>query len=119
MDSQIQTALNTPRRIRSGELRYKGIRQRNGKWVSEIRIGGTLEKVWLGSFNTDKEAALAFDAGKHHCSLKRGKGFNFSESPRLLGAPQNLSHLSSVERRAVIQKLAEDHARAYGSADIR
>ena len=120
MCSQVETAPTTSRRIKSGEVtKYKGIRPRNGKWVSEIRIGGTLEKVWLGSYNTEKEAALAFDAGKHHCSLKKAKGFNFADSPRLLGAPQSFSHLSAPERRTMIQRLAEDHARAYGSADIR
>jgi hypothetical protein len=98
---------------------YRGIRQRGGKWVSEIRIGGTQEKVWLGSYNTEKEAALAFDAGHHHCCLKRAKGFNFADSPRLLGVPQSFAHLSSTERRAKVKELAEDHARAYGSADIR
>lgn len=114
-----QSAVSTPRRVGQG-TRYKGIRQRNGKWVSEIRIGGTPEKVWLGSFNTAKEAALAFDAGKHHCGTRRSSTFNFADSPRLLGNPESLSHLSSVERRTRIQRLAEDHARAYGGrADIR
>lgn len=113
-----QTAVSTPRRI-GPSPRYKGIRQRNGKWVSEIRIGGTLEKVWLGSYNTEKEAALAFDAGKHHCSARKSRNFNFADSPRLLGAPENLMHLSSVERRTRIKRLAEDHARTYGNAHIR
>jgi hypothetical protein len=85
--------------------------------LSEIRISGTPEKVWLGSYNTEKEAALAYDAGLYH--LKRTKVFNFSDSPRLLGVRQSFAHLSSTERRAKVKELAVAHAHAYGSADIR
>nr|AMT92118.1 dehydration-responsive element-binding protein 5-10 [Syntrichia caninervis] len=110
-----------PRRRRAVVVtRYKGIRPRNGKWVSEIRIGGTKEKVWLGSYNTEKEAALAFDAGKHHCSLlRRTRGFNFNDSPRFLGPPQRFEHLTSEKRKENIKRLAEEHALTYASADIR
>lgn len=95
---------------------YKGVRKRNGKWVSEIRVGQTNEKVWLGSYDTEKEAALAFDAGKYYCSAKRCRSFNFPDSPRLLGPQINLRDLSPKERKKTIQRLAEDHAKASATA---
>lgn len=95
---------------------YKGVRRRNGKWVSEIRIGQTNEKVWLGSYDTEKEAALAFDAGKYHCSAKRCRSFNFPDSPKYLGPLVNVRSLSKSDRRKAIQKLAEDHVKTCSSA---
>ncbi|ERM99659.1 hypothetical protein AMTRI_Chr11g158160 [Amborella trichopoda] len=42
--------------------RYKGIRQRQwGKWVSEVRIPKTGERLWLGTYNNAEAAATAHD----------------------------------------------------------
>ncbi|PHU29602.1 hypothetical protein BC332_01695 [Capsicum chinense] len=42
--------------------RYKGVSQRKpGKWVAEVRVLGTKDPIWIGTFNTTEVAVYPYD----------------------------------------------------------
>lgn len=46
--------------------KYIGVRRRKwGKWVSEIRVPGTQDRLWLGSYSTPEAAAVAHDVASY------------------------------------------------------
>lgn len=72
--------------------RYKGVRKRKwGKWVSEIRLPNSRERIWLGSYDSAEKAARAFDAALF-CLRGRDAKFNFPSCPPDIPGAQNLTH---------------------------
>ncbi|XP_022734341.1 ethylene-responsive transcription factor ERF020-like [Durio zibethinus] len=87
---------------RNPQRKYKGVRRRRwGKWVSEIRVPGTQERLWLGSYSTPEGAAIAHDIA-FYC-LRRPSSLNGLNFPSML--PSNVSANMSPKS---IQKSASD-----------
>ncbi|KAE8693490.1 ERF020 protein [Hibiscus syriacus] len=95
----------------NGERKYKGVRRRRwGKWVSEIRVPGSQERLWLGSYSTPEGAAIAHDVA-FYC-LRRPSSLNALNFPTML--PPNVNaNMSpkSIQRAASDAGMAVDAVR--------
>lgn len=75
----------------SSSSKYKGVRKRKwGKWVSEIRLPNSRERIWLGSYDSAEKAARAFDAALY-CLRGPDAKFNFPENPPEIAGGRSLS----------------------------
>jgi len=85
---------------RSG-VKYKGVRKRKwGKWVCEIRLPNSRERIWLGSHDSAEKAARAFDAALF-CLRGRSAKFNFPDNPPEIAGGRSLtpSEIQAVATR--------------------
>ncbi|KAL9255698.1 Dehydration-responsive element-binding protein 2C-like protein [Drosera capensis] len=86
---------------------YRGVRQRTwGKWVAEIREPNKGSRLWLGTYSSAVEAALAYDEAARamygeYARLNLPEYGPFNESPRdswagtVSGTPQSDSAVSA------------------------
>lgn len=87
------------------ESKYKGVRKRKwGKYVSEIRLPNSRERIWLGSYDTPEKAARAFDAAVF-CLRGRKAKFNFPDNPPEI--PGGTS-LAPTEIQAIAARFANE-----------
>ncbi|KAK1365143.1 ethylene-responsive transcription factor ERF017-like [Heracleum sosnowskyi] len=65
----------------NSSCKYTGVRKRKwGKFVSEIRLPNSRERIWLGSYDSAFKAARAFDAALY-CLRGPTAKFNFPDNP--------------------------------------
>ncbi|GAB4853675.1 hypothetical protein Ancab_017865 [Ancistrocladus abbreviatus] len=78
---QAGASSSSTRSTMAADSKYTGVRKRKwGKWVSEVRLPNSRERIWLGSFDSPEKAARAFDAAQF-CLRGRSARFNFPDNP--------------------------------------
>lgn len=76
---------------RGGVSAYRGVRKRKwGKYVSEIRLPNSRQRIWLGSYDSAEKAARAFDAAMF-CLRGSGAKFNFPSDPPNIAGGGNMT----------------------------
>ncbi|KAG6414599.1 hypothetical protein SASPL_121972 [Salvia splendens] len=87
--------------------KYRGVRKRKwGKYVSEIRLPNSRERIWLGSYDTAEKAARAFDAALF-CLRGPSANFNFPDEP-----PPDIPGGRALAPHE-IQAAAQDYGNSY------
>ncbi|WZY80897.1 hypothetical protein YC2023_027281 [Brassica napus] len=101
--------------------KYTGVRKRKwGKWVAEIRLPNSRERIWLGSFDSAEKAARAFDAALY-CLRGSGARFNFPDNPPEIPGGRSLTpqEIQVAANRFASEELLPPPPRQQGSPSPR
>ncbi|XP_058758676.1 ethylene-responsive transcription factor ERF017-like [Vicia villosa] len=87
----VKTNVEKPAAERSDTL-FRGVRKRKwGKYVSEIRLPNSRQRIWLGSYDSADKAARAFDAATF-CLRGSGARFNFPSNIPDIAGGSSMTH---------------------------
>lgn len=94
---------------------FRGVRQRTwGKWVAEIREPNRGERLWLGTFSTAKEAALAYDQAAR---ILYGSCARLN-LPEIDGMVLPLPHLSTGKIEKMLKRENVEYEQSLSSSPV-